>query len=87
MYAKMVPMTTAPRFYTTVLADHFARHRQIALVSGPRQAEVVELCHFGGLIYPEIGRMLGISEATVDRDLRHARAWLRREMLTATPGA
>ena len=51
----------------------------------PRQAEVVELCHFGGLTYPEIGRMLGISEATVDRDLRHARAWLRREMLTATP--
>jgi RNA polymerase sigma factor (TIGR02999 family) len=48
----------------------------------PRQAQVVELCYFGGLTYPEIGRMLGISEATVDRDLRHARAWLRREMGT-----
>ena len=45
-----------------------------------RQAQVVELCYFGGLTYPEIGRMLGVSEATVDRDLRHARAWLRREM-------
>ena len=52
-----------------------------------RQAEVVELCHFGGLTHPEIGRMLGVSEATVERDLRHARAWLRREMLSAAPGA
>jgi RNA polymerase sigma-70 factor, ECF subfamily len=48
-----------------------------------RQAEVVELCYFGGLTYPEIGEVLGISEATVDRDLRHARAWLRRELSAA----
>ncbi len=45
-----------------------------------RQAEVVELSYFGGLTYPEIAQMLGISEATVDRDLRHARAWLKREL-------
>jgi RNA polymerase sigma-70 factor, ECF subfamily len=45
-----------------------------------RQAEAVELCYFGGLTHPEIGEALGISEATVDRDLRHARAWLRREL-------
>jgi len=45
-----------------------------------RQAQVVELCYFGGLTYPEIGAMLDISEATVDRDLRHARAWLRHEL-------
>ena len=48
-----------------------------------RQAQVVELCYFGGLTYPEIGRMLSISEATVDRDLRHARAWLKRELAGA----
>ena len=45
-----------------------------------RQAEAVELCYFGGLTYAEIGQMLGVSEATVDRDLRHARAWLRRQL-------
>lgn len=45
-----------------------------------RQAQVVELSYFGGLTYPEIGAMLAISEATVDRDLRHARAWLKREL-------
>jgi RNA polymerase sigma factor (TIGR02999 family) len=46
----------------------------------PRQAETVELCYFGGLTYPEIAEALGVSEATVDRDLRHARAWLKREL-------
>jgi len=45
-----------------------------------RQAQIVELSYFGGLTYPEIGLMVGISEASVDRDLRHARAWLRREL-------
>jgi len=49
----------------------------------PRQAQVVELCYFGGLTYPEIAAMLGVSEATVDRDLRHARAWLKRELASA----
>jgi RNA polymerase sigma factor (TIGR02999 family) len=45
-----------------------------------RQAEIVELSYFGGMTYPEVGEALGISEATVHRSLRHARAWLRREL-------
>lgn len=45
-----------------------------------RQARAIELCYFAGLTYPEIGQMLGVSEATVDRDLRHGRAWLHREL-------
>jgi RNA polymerase sigma factor (TIGR02999 family) len=48
-----------------------------------RQAEVVELSYFGGLTHPEIAELLGISPATVDRDLRHARAWLKRELTGA----
>lgn len=47
-----------------------------------RQADVVELSYFGGLTHPEIGALLGISPATVDRNLRHARAWLKRELTT-----
>jgi RNA polymerase sigma factor (TIGR02999 family) len=46
----------------------------------PRQAQVVELSYFGGMTYPEVGATLGISEASVHRSLRHARAWLRREL-------
>jgi RNA polymerase sigma-70 factor (ECF subfamily) len=45
-----------------------------------RQARIVELCYFGGLTCLEAGQALGISEPTVQRDLRHARAWLRREL-------
>jgi RNA polymerase sigma factor (TIGR02999 family) len=48
-----------------------------------RQAQAIELSYFGGLTYAEIGEALGISEATVDRDLRHGRAWLRRHMSLA----
>jgi RNA polymerase sigma factor (TIGR02999 family) len=45
-----------------------------------RAARVVELHYFGGLTYDEIAEALGISAATVDRDLRFAKAWLYREL-------
>jgi RNA polymerase sigma-70 factor, ECF subfamily len=41
-----------------------------------RQAQVVELRYFGGLENAEIAAVLGISEPTVVRDWRVARAWL-----------
>ncbi len=45
-----------------------------------RKAKVVELHYFGGLTYDEIAEALTISPATVDRDLRFAKAWLYREL-------
>jgi RNA polymerase sigma factor (TIGR02999 family) len=45
-----------------------------------RKAKVVELHYFGGLTYDEIAQALAISPATVDRDLRFAKAWLYREL-------
>jgi len=44
-----------------------------------RAARVVELRYFGGLSAREIGAALGISDATVERDLAFGRAWLQRE--------
>jgi RNA polymerase sigma factor (TIGR02999 family) len=41
-----------------------------------RQQQVVELRYFGGLEVPEVATVLGVSEATVVRDWRVARAWL-----------
>lgn len=41
-----------------------------------RKADVLELHFFGGMTYPEIAEALSISEATVDRDLRFAKAWI-----------
>jgi RNA polymerase sigma factor (TIGR02999 family) len=46
----------------------------------PRKVKVVELHYFGGLTYAETAEALGISPATVDRELRLAKAWLYREL-------
>lgn len=45
-----------------------------------RKARVVELRYFGGLTDEEIAAALGISTATITREMRLARAWLLREM-------
>lgn len=46
----------------------------------PRQALLVESRFFGGLDVAETAAFLGVSEATVLRDWRAARAWLAREL-------
>ena len=46
----------------------------------PRKARVVELRFFGGLSVEETARVLGLSEQSVHRDWRLARAWLTREL-------
>ena len=46
----------------------------------PRQALMVESRFFGGLDIPETAELLGVSEATVLRDWRAAKAWLAREL-------
>ena len=45
-----------------------------------RQGKVVEMKFFGGLSAPEISEVLGVSLATVERDWRTARIFLRRQM-------
>jgi RNA polymerase sigma factor (TIGR02999 family) len=42
-----------------------------------RRAQMIELVYFGGLSRVEVAQALQVSEGTVDRDLRLARAWLR----------
>lgn len=49
----------------------------------PRQADVVELRFFGGLEAAEAAELLGVSESTILRDWRAARAWLAAELATA----
>lgn len=46
----------------------------------PRQCQIVELRFFGGLTVPEIGSVLGISTATVQREWALAKVWLHREL-------
>jgi RNA polymerase sigma factor (TIGR02999 family) len=49
----------------------------------PRQAEMVESRFFGGLDVPETAALLNVSEATVMRDWRAAKAWLAHELRQA----
>ena len=46
----------------------------------PRQAALVESRFFGGFDISELSRLLEVSEATVLRDWRAARAWLAAEL-------
>jgi RNA polymerase sigma factor (TIGR02999 family) len=46
----------------------------------PRQALMVEARFFGGLDIAETAAMLEVSEATILRDWRAAKAWLAREL-------
>ncbi|HEX3472242.1 MAG TPA: ECF-type sigma factor, partial [Silvibacterium sp.] len=45
-----------------------------------RKSRAIELRFFGGMTTEEIGLVLGISVATVGRELRLGQAWMRREM-------
>ncbi len=67
-----------------VLALDGALDRLAAL--DPRQARVVELRYFGGLTLDETAAVLEISEATVTREWRAARAWLKAELAEASGG-
>lgn len=51
-----------------------------------RKAQVVELRVFGGLDFDEIGDLLGVSRATLDRDFRTARAWLYHALASPEAG-
>jgi len=51
------------------------------------QARVVELRFFGGLTVEETAVVLGISTATVKREWRTAKAFLRREMASDDAGS
>ncbi len=46
----------------------------------PQQERIVELRFFGGLSIEETAEVMGIGHATVERDWKLARAWLRRKL-------
>ena len=49
----------------------------------PRQALIVESRFFGGLEVSEISSLIGVSEATILRDWRAAKAWLGQSLRPA----
>lgn len=46
----------------------------------PRQAQIVELHHFGGYTLEEVAKIVDVSRTTVKADWRIAKAWLFRRL-------
>jgi len=61
-----------------LIAVHLALDNLSAL--DPRKSKVFELRYFGGMSIDEAADALNVSPATVARDWRMAKAWLRREI-------
>lgn len=61
-----------------VLAVHESLERLAK--QDPRKAELVELHYFAGLNQEELAATTKVSLRTVERELRTARAWLRRDL-------
>jgi RNA polymerase sigma factor (TIGR02999 family) len=51
----------------------------------PRQSQILEQRYFGGLSLEETAEAVGLSLATVKRELRFARAWLAAELGNEIP--
>ena len=66
-----------------VVAVHEALERLAAI--DLREAKIVELRYFGGFGTNETAEVCGISPATVRREWRTAKAWLRRELGRSQP--
>ncbi len=46
----------------------------------PRKSDILVLHFFGGMTYDESAEAIGVSPATVDRELRLGKAWLAHEL-------
>jgi RNA polymerase sigma factor (TIGR02999 family) len=52
----------------------------------PRKARLVELRFFAGVSMEDAAQMLGVTQRTVERDWRFARAWLRDRLMGEKDG-
>ena len=80
--AKQVSLSEAAAISMDKGADLIALDEALTRLAADhaRKSRVVELRYFGGLSVEEIAEVLQISEVTVARDWKFARAWLLREM-------
>lgn len=72
-------------------ADRIARQPSVDLLAvhlaleeleelDPQQSRIVELRFFGGLTIEETAEVLGLGHATIEREWKMARSWLRHEL-------
>jgi RNA polymerase sigma factor (TIGR02999 family) len=75
--ALAIPAAEQPRQLDTLAVDQSLLRMSEHY---PRCAQVVEFRFFGDLDFQEIADVMNLSLATVERDWRFARAWLRKNM-------
>jgi RNA polymerase sigma factor (TIGR02999 family) len=70
------------RLATDAAIDLLALHEALEELTAidPQQGRIVELKFFGGLSIEETAEVMSIGHATVERDWKMARAWLRRKL-------
>lgn len=75
-------ITSAQNLSTTPDLDLLALHEALEELAklDPQQERIVELKFFGGLSIDEVAEVLSIGHATVERDWKMARAWLRLKL-------
>jgi RNA polymerase sigma-70 factor, ECF subfamily len=66
-----------------VLALHAALDDLVEL--RPRQARIVEMRYFGGMTVEEVAEAMSLSRQTIEKEWRHARAWLHARLAAAGP--
>jgi len=75
-------ITSAGKFMKQPAVDLLALHEALEELKAfdPQQERIVELRFFGGLSIEETAEVLNVGHATVERDWKVARAWLRRKL-------
>ena len=79
---KRLSITSSGRAMQQPEIDILALHEALEELGAldPRQSRIVELKFFGGLSIDETAEVLRMGHATVERDWKMARAWLRRKL-------
>jgi RNA polymerase sigma factor (TIGR02999 family) len=80
--ARKVALDDATLFSPARSADLVALDDALVALSAfdERKGRVIELRFFGGLSLEETAEALGVSVATIGRELRLAQAWMQREL-------
>ena len=75
-------ITSAEELLAQPVVDLLALNEALEELSqmDPQQGRIVELKFFGGLSIDETAEVLVIGHATVEREWKSARAWLRRQL-------
>src|SRR5215470_11570467 len=81
-HQQRLSITSARAIADTPEIDLLAVHEALEELKefDPQQERIVELRFFGGLSIDETAQVMGLGHATVERDWKMARAWLRKKL-------